>query len=128
MLTKREIINTGINIETVNESKLNPHKILKDSESIHLNNLIPTTILLNPTSKKDTIEKIVVINTKIQVKKCDPFTPIFLPKNPEDIEPNKGKIIKAKYINCILSQYFLLIYKTQLIWLTLQLIQLPLYI
>jgi hypothetical protein len=59
-------------------------------------------MLLNPTSKKDIIEKIVVINTKVQVNKCDPFTPIFLPKNPEDIEPNKGKIIKVKYINCIL--------------------------
>jgi len=102
-------------MDTVNESKLNPHKILNDSESIHLDNLIPTAILLNPTSKKDIIEKIVVINTKVQVKRCDPFIPIFLPKNPEDIEPNKGKIISVKYISCILSQYFLLIYKTQLI-------------
>src|SRR5215469_16028671 len=115
-------------MDTVNESKLNPHKILNDSESIHLNNLISTAILLNPTSKKDTIEKIVVINTKVQVNKCDPFTPIFLPKNPEDIDPNKGKIIRAKYISYILSQYFLLIYKMQLIWLILQLIQLLQYI
>jgi hypothetical protein len=55
-------------MDTVNESKLNPHKILNDSESIHLNNLIVTAILLNPTSKKDRIQKIVVINTNKQVK------------------------------------------------------------
>jgi len=29
---------------------------------------------------------------------CDPLTPIFLPKNPDDIEASKGKIIIAKYI------------------------------
>jgi hypothetical protein len=48
---------------------LNPHNILKDSESIHLNNLIPTAILLNPTSKNDITEKMVVIDKKIQVNK-----------------------------------------------------------
>jgi hypothetical protein len=43
--------------------------MLSVSESTHLNNLIPTAILLNPTSKKDITEKIVVINTNAQVNK-----------------------------------------------------------
>ena len=38
--TKEEIINTGISIDTVKESKLNPHEIFNDSESIHLNKWI----------------------------------------------------------------------------------------
>jgi hypothetical protein len=98
MCTNKEIINTGINIDTVNESKLNPHKISINSESIHLNNLIVTVILLNPTSKKTIIDKIVVIKIELQVISLAPETPIFLPKNPDDIEPNKGKNIKDKYI------------------------------
>jgi hypothetical protein len=47
-------------MDTVNESKLNPQYILRDSESIHLNNLISTGILLKPNSKKTFIDKIVV--------------------------------------------------------------------
>jgi hypothetical protein len=34
---------------------------------------------------------------------CDPLTPIFLPKKPEAIEPNKGKIINVKYIIYIVT-------------------------
>jgi hypothetical protein len=29
---------------------------------------------------------------------CAPETPIFLPKKPEAIDPNSGKMIIAKYI------------------------------
>jgi hypothetical protein len=35
--TKDDTINTGINMETVKESKLNAQDTFKDSESIHLN-------------------------------------------------------------------------------------------
>ena len=40
--------------------------------------------------------KIVVIITQIHVIKCAPLTPVFLPKKPETIDPNKGKIIILK--------------------------------
>jgi len=53
----------------------------------------------------------VVTITELHVIICAPWTPIFLPKNPEMIDPNKGKTIIAKYIIYILLQYFLLIYK-----------------
>ena len=98
MCTIDETINTGINIDTVNESKLNPQNTSNDSESIHLKSWIVTGMLFNPTSKKVNIEIIVAINTKLHVINCAPLTPIFLPKNPETIDPNKGKVIKAKYI------------------------------
>lgn len=104
-------------METVNESKLKPHIIFKDSESIQRNNLIETGIPLNPTSKKAIIAKNVVIIIKVEVIRCDPVTPSFLPKNPEDIEASKGKIIIVKYIIYIRLQYFLLICKTLLIFL-----------
>ena len=96
--TKEETINTGISIETVNESKWNPHDTLSDSESIHLNTSIDTGILFNPTSKKAIIAKTVVIITAVHVIICDPETPIFLPKKPDAIDPNSGKIIIARYI------------------------------
>jgi hypothetical protein len=67
MCTKEDTINTGINIDTVNESKLKAHNILRDSESIHLNNLIVTGMLFNPTSKKTIIANIVVVITELQV-------------------------------------------------------------
>jgi hypothetical protein len=67
MCTKDDIINTGISIDTVNESKLNPHNTLKLSESIHLNSCIDTGILLNPTSKNAMLANIVVIITQLQV-------------------------------------------------------------
>jgi hypothetical protein len=35
---------------------------------------------------------------QVQVIICEPVTPIFLPKYPEAIEPNKGNIIIDKYI------------------------------
>src|ERR1700712_3727160 len=95
--TTEETINTGINIDTVNESKLNPHITNKDSESIHLNNFIDKGTLFNPTSIKANIDNIVVNIMQLQVIICAPLTPIFLPKNPETIEPNKGKIINVRY-------------------------------
>ena len=96
--TKEEIINTGISIDTVKESKLNPHEIFNDSESIHLNKWIDTGMLFKPTSKKASIANVVVIITELHVINCAPLTPTFLPKKPDTIDPNNGKIIKARYI------------------------------
>jgi hypothetical protein len=53
------------------------------------------------------------IKVSVHVINCAPLTPIFLPKKPETIDPNKGKVIIAKYIIYILLQYFLLICKKQ---------------
>ena len=117
--TKEETISTGINIDTVKESKLNPHNIFRDSESIHLNSFTVTGIPLNPTSKNAVIANIVVIITEVHVIHWAPLTPILRPKNPDTIEDNKGKRIKAKYIICNLKQYFLLIYKMLLKYLIL---------
>lgn len=97
--TKDDTINTGINIETVNESKLNAQDTLNDSESIHLNKCIVVGMLLKPTSKNPSIAKVVVIITQEHVINCAPFTPIFLPKKPDIMDPNIGKIIKARYIS-----------------------------
>lgn len=96
--TKEETISTGISIETVNESKLNAHDTFSDSESIHLNTSMDTRILFNPTSKKATRANTVVITTAVHVIILAPETPIFLPKKPETIDPNSGKIIIIKYI------------------------------
>src|SRR5271165_3117197 len=109
--TKEETINTGINIETVNESKWKPHVTFNDSLSIHLNKSKYTGILFKPTSKKAIIANNVVIITQVHVINCDPETPTFLPKNPETIEPNNGNTIIARYIIYILLQCYLLIYK-----------------
>ena len=95
--TKELIIKTGINIDTVKLSNSKPHIILIHSESIHLNNSIETGILLNPTSKNANTAKIVVTITLKHVISCAPRTPTFLPKKPETIDPNKGKIIILKY-------------------------------
>ena len=119
--TKDDTTKTGINIDTVKLSKLNPHNTLSDSESTHLNKWIDTAILLKATSVKATNDKIVVIITQEHVIICDPIIPDFLPKNPEAIDPNKGKIIRVKYIN-ILSLYFLSVYNKPLIYLSLLLI------
>ena len=119
MCTNEETINTGINIDTVSASKLKPQNTFSDSESIHLKRYIDTGILFKPTSKNAKIAKIVVIITEPHVIICDPLTPIFLPKKPDIIDPNKGKTIKAKYIIYILLLYFLLIYKMQLKYLNL---------
>jgi hypothetical protein len=100
--TKEDTINTGINIETVKESKLKAQLMFKLSISIHLNKCIVTGMLLRPTSKNAIIANSVVIITQLHVIICDPLTPIFLPKNPDIIEPNMGNTIKAKYINYIL--------------------------
>ena len=54
-------------MDTVNESKWNPHDTLSDSESIHLNSSIDTGILFNPTSIKAIIERIVVVITQLHV-------------------------------------------------------------
>jgi len=78
--TKEDTINTGISIETVNESKLNPQDIFRLSASTHLNRCIVTGILFKPTSIKATIAKNVVIITQLHVIICDPLTPTFLPK------------------------------------------------
>jgi hypothetical protein len=72
--------------------------MFKDSESIHLNKWIDTGILFKPTSKKASIANVVVVITQQHVINCAPVTPTFLPKKPEIIEPNKGNMIKAKYI------------------------------
>ena len=111
MWTRELTINTGINILTVKLSKWKLHKTLSDSLSIHLKRLIDTDILLRPTSKKVIIANNVVIVTQRHVINWAPLTPTFLPKNPDTIDPNKGKVIIAKYIIYILLQYFLLIYK-----------------
>jgi hypothetical protein len=55
-------------------------------------------MLFNPTSKKAITANIVVITTAVQVIIWPPDTPIFLPKKPEAIDPNSGKIIIARYI------------------------------
>jgi hypothetical protein len=71
-------------------------------------------ILFKPTSKKVTIVNSVVIIIVTDVIDCAPLTPTFLPKKPETIDPNKGKVIIARYIIYILLRCFLLIYKMQL--------------
>jgi hypothetical protein len=57
-----------------------------------------TGIFDNPTSIKANIDNIVVNTTDIHVIKCEPVTPIFLPKKPEEIEANKGNNMIVKYI------------------------------
>jgi hypothetical protein len=101
-------------MDTVKLSKWKPHKTLSDSLSIHLKRLIETAILFKPTSKKVTIVNSVVIIIVTDVIDCAPLTPTFLPKKPETIDPNKGKVIIARYIIYILLRCFLLIYKMQL--------------
>jgi hypothetical protein len=85
-------------METVRESKLKLQDTFNDSESIHLKFSIYTGILFIPTSANAKIQSIVVNINDMQAIKCDPFTPIFLPKNPDIIEANKGNIIIVKYI------------------------------
>ena len=67
MRTNEETINTGISIDTVNESKWKPHNIIT-------NNRVVEDEIIN----------------------FDPLTPSFLPKNPEDIEESKGEILSLK--------------------------------
>ena len=117
--TKEDTINTGINIKTVSESKLKAQPTFKLSISIHLNKCIVTGILFRPTSKKATIANSVVIITQVHVIICDPLTPIFLPKKPDEMDPNNGSTIKTKYIIYILLLYFLLVYKMLLVYLNL---------
>jgi hypothetical protein len=78
-------------MEIVRESKLKDQDILSDSKSIHLNNFISTGIEFIPVSKNIKIAKKVVIIIQLQDTKCAPFTPIFLPKKPDIIDPIKGK-------------------------------------
>jgi hypothetical protein len=99
MCTKHETIRTGNNIDTVKESKLKLHNMFNDSESIHLKRFKDTGILFKPTSKKATIQSIVVVIIDTHVIICVPVIPILLPKNPEANEDNKGSIIITKYIN-----------------------------
>lgn len=96
--TREETTSTGINIDTVRESKLKLHDTLSDSESIHLKSLTDTGVLFIPTSKKDIMDIIVVVTINEHVIIWEPVTPIFLPKNPDTIEPNKGNVIIVKYI------------------------------
>jgi hypothetical protein len=109
MWTKELIINTGKSIETVKLSNWKPQMILNHSLSIHLNKFIVTGILLKPTSAKAKIANIVVIITFEHVIICAPLTPTFLPKKPDTIDPNKGKIIILKYIIYIVLLYFLFV-------------------
>jgi len=44
------------------------------------------------------IDKIVVIKIEKQVISCEPVVPTFLPKNPDTIEPIRGKNINVIYI------------------------------
>src|SRR3984885_751898 len=120
--TKELTIKTGINIDTVKLSKLKLHNTLSDSLSIHLKRFIDVGILFIPTSKNVIIANIVVIITHVHDINCAPLTPTFLPKKPETIDPNNGKVIIARYIIYILLKYFLLIYKMQLEYLNLLLI------
>ena len=55
-------------------------------------------MLFKPTSKKAITVNSVVTIIERHVINCAPLTPTFLPKNPETIAPNKGKVIMAKYI------------------------------
>lgn len=55
-------------------------------------------MLFKPTSKKAVIARIVVVITQLHVINWDPLIPTFLPKNPDTIDPNKGKTTIAKYI------------------------------
>jgi len=96
------MIKTGINIETVKESKLNAQDTFKYSASIHRNKCIFTGFLFKPTSIKAKTAKIVVVITHVHVIICDPLTPTFLPKKPDIIDPNIGNPIKARYIICFL--------------------------
>ena len=59
-------------------------------------------MLFKPTSKKAIIANSVVIIIERHVINCAPLTPTFLPKNPETIAPNNGKVIMANYIIYIL--------------------------
>jgi hypothetical protein len=102
MCTREETIKTGISILTVKLSKWKPHKTSSDSLSIHLRRFIDTGILFSPTSKKVTIDNKVVAIIDKDVINCAPLTPTFLPKNPETIAPNKGKVIMVRYIIYIL--------------------------
>jgi hypothetical protein len=77
---------------------LKHHDTFKDSKSTHLNKLIDTGVLFKPTSRKATIDNILVVDTDVHVKICDPVTPIFLPKKPDAIDPNRGNNIIDKYI------------------------------
>ena len=104
--TKELIIKTGKSIVTVKLSNSKPHIMLNHSLSIHLNNSIDTGMLLNPTSKNANTAKIVVSITLKHVINCAPRTPTFLPKKPETIDPNNGKIKIVKYI-IIIERYFL---------------------
>ncbi|GAB3822898.1 hypothetical protein GCM10028820_34220 [Tessaracoccus terricola] len=72
--------------------------MLNDSLTIQSNKEMDTVLLLKPTSKKAIIAKIVVITTLLLLIICDPVTPDFLPKNPDTVDPNKGKNIILKYI------------------------------
>ena len=70
--------------------------MLSNSESTHLNKSIFTVILCIPTSRKLNMTRIVLINIEKDVIICAPLIPIFLPNNPDIIDPNKGKIIIIK--------------------------------
>ena len=89
-------------MDTVKKSKLKPHNTLTEAKSSHLHKETLTEILLKPTSKNTKTANTVVVITEMQVTTCAPVTPTFLPKNPDTIEPNKGKIITAKYFIYIL--------------------------
>ena len=53
-------------------------------------------MLLKPTSKNAITANIVVTITLKQVISCAPLTPTFLPKKPETINLEKGKVTIKK--------------------------------
>ena len=59
--TREETTNTGINIDTVRESKVKLHNTFNDSESTHLKSCTDTEVLFIPTSLNDNTEITVVI-------------------------------------------------------------------
>ena len=88
---------TVINIITVNESNKKPQDACNSSESIHVNKSIYTVFPEIPTSIKAYHEKIQVIPSKVVVRSCEPFVPIYRPKNPAKKAPIRGKNTINKY-------------------------------
>ena len=70
--------------------------MFKFSTSNHLNKCKTTEELFKPTSIKIVIAMNVVITIDKHVIKWEPVIPIFLPKNPDIIEPIIGNINKDK--------------------------------
>jgi hypothetical protein len=57
-----------------------------------------TGVLFKPISIKHNIANVVAVTKDAHDINCEPFTPMFLPKNPEATELTNGKMIIAKHI------------------------------